>query len=289
VSLSPQQVADATFAVERQGFKKDDVRAFLAVVASEYEKAVIDAAAPPPAPIGLDESTRARIQEALQAAKLSRHAARRAVAEAEEKVKALEGGNEKTLARARDLQLALDRVRIECAGYKAALASESAKSSDSYAQLGDQVAEVLRAATTTADSVRAEAELHVAQIRAEAETYSNALRERAEQMLADARQEAAELRAGAESYLRDVQRGAEATARQVKTEADAEARRTVKAAEAEVARLVGEAEKKLDGLRAAEVQVRRGLEAIGDWVNLSLAAPSDQYSTKPNSMVATTR
>ncbi len=289
MSLSPQEVADATFGVERQGFKKDDVRSFLALVAAEYDRAVNDAAAASSAPAGLDEPTRARVRDALQAATLARQVARRAVAEAEERVKSLEVDREKLLGRGRDLQLVLDRVRVECSGYKAALAAQSTKSNDSYAQLGDQVAELLRAATTTADSVRAEAELHAAQVRGEADTYGTAVRQRADQLLAEARLEAVELRASAESYLGDVQRAAEATARQVKTEADAEARRCIKAAEAEAARLVGEAEKKLDGLRAIETQVRRGLEAIGDWVNLSLSVPSDEFAVKPISLVATQR
>jgi len=288
VSLTPQQVADATFPIERQGFKKDDVRTFLGQVANGYAQALAAAAAPPPAPApaGLDEATKARINESLQAAKASRQVARRVVAEAEDRVKTSDADRQRALARARDLQLVLDRVRVECAGYKAALEAESSKNSDSYAQLGGQVAEVLRAATTTADSVRAEAELQAAQLRGEADTYAAATRERVEQLLAEARQEAAELRAGAESYLRDVQRGAEATARQVKTEADAEARRCIKAAEAASARVVAEAEKKLEGLRATEAQVRRGLEAIGDWVSLSLNGHGGELAAAPTPMVA---
>jgi len=288
MSLTPEQVAAATFPVERQGFKKDDVCAFLAHVASEYHKALSDAADAASKAGDLDEATKAKVLEAFQSAKVARHDARRAVVAAEERAQGLQQEHDRLVAKTQDLQLVVDRVRTESQRYKAALdAQGAARSEDSYAQLGDQVAGLLRAATSSADSVRAEAELQAAQIRGEADNYSAALRERAEQLLADARQDAASLRDSAEKYLVDIQRGAEEAARQVKADADTAARRCVRAAEVEVARLVSAAEERVDRLRETELQVRRGLEAIGDWVNLSLSLPFEEVPVRSDSTTTT--
>lgn len=288
MSLTPEQVAAATFPVERQGFKKDDVCAFLAVVASEFEQARREAAEAASKAGDLDEATKAKVMDAFQAAKVARHDARRAIAAAEERAQSLLQEHDRVVAKAQNLQLVLDRVRTENERFKAALEAQgAAKSQDSYTQLGDQVAGLLRAATSSADSVRAEAELQAAQIRGEADNYSSALRERAEQLLAESRQDAAQLRDSAESYLVDIQRAAEEAARQVKADADAAARRSVRAAEVEVARLVGTAEERVDRLRETELQVRRGLEAIGEWVNASLSVPIDDVPVRSAATTST--
>jgi hypothetical protein len=40
-------------------------------------------------------------------------------------------------------------------------------------------------------------------------------------------------------------------------------------------------------LRETELQVRRGLEAIGDWVNLSLSSPFDEVPVRSDSTTPT--
>jgi len=102
--------------------------------------------------------------------------------------------------------------------------ARAAAPSARYADLGQQIADVLRVAEEKAEQVLAEAHAEAARIRKEAEGEAHEARRRFEQQTEDERSEARRIRADAEAYAEERRRKADEEATAVRSEAETEAR-----------------------------------------------------------------
>ena len=105
---------------------------------------------------------------------------------------------------------------------------------DAYTKLGDEVAEVMRTASTQSSVVRDDAERYAHQLRAQAEADALTLRERAET-------EASEVGRKAQDESADTRREADAYATALTSRTDEQAQRTLREAEEEAGALRAEA------------------------------------------------
>lgn len=259
VTLSPDEVASAEFpTVRRGGFKVAEVQAFLTDVAADLAAAQ-DEAAQASSELG---ELQAKAEKVFAALKATSAEAQGAIKEAEVARLDLEGRLEvaererdKAVLKAKDTKRALEVATADCERLEAAVAEGrplvAEGTPDTYTQMGEEVAHLLRSAAVTAEAVRAEAE-----------------------------REATGLRAAADQYAGETRRTAELVARQIKSEADEGARAQLEAATSTSATVVADATEEVKRLRGVQLQLREGLEAFSDWVQTSLAAPPERLPAR---------
>lgn len=242
MSLAPEDIAAKSFTNAFRGANRDEVRAYLRKVAREY-RLVSERVGDTEAKLAAITTRVAQVEDMLRSADELYRAAQDHVR-----------------------QLETDR----------ATAVEDARSGEDLAtEVGDQVVQVLRDATSAAHAIQADAKARAERARSDAEEQSaviaqaarddaDRIRRQAGRVLWETQQRAAAVLTEADRAARDLRVEAERYGDEVRRDADAEADRRLAASRDEIAALMADTHQRVHRLETTEKQFRGWLETASD-------------------------